>query len=421
MVFWKLYVVAFSSILKLLLATALGAFLAQDRLNILKENARKHINAMVYFVFTPALIYSSMSNTITLKSVVMLWFMPLSILVTYIAGTVLGWLLIKAIRVPHHLHGLVLGCCAAGNLASLPLIVVPAICKEQNNPFGDEAVCNRNGLAYASLSMAVGYTYAWSITFNIVRIYSPKISNAVKVDESTVTPISAKGTDPENLLKCSDGALVMAEDIAKPNGGMDQPEIECKVVDGQAQVPVKLKIMKKLKILADKINNMKILIAPSTIAVIVGLTIGVVPQFRKLLVGDTALLHVVQDSVTMLGDASVPAMVLLLGANLVTGLKGFGKQLPLIVGIIVVKFIAMPAIGIAIVKGAVYFNLIHHDPLYQFVLLLQFALPPAIVMSTITQMFGTGESECSSIMLGTYSCATVLLTLWCTVFMWLVI
>lgn len=42
-----------------------------------------------------------------------------------------------------------------GNLASLPLTLVPAICKEKNNPFGEEAICHRNGLAYASLSMAV--------------------------------------------------------------------------------------------------------------------------------------------------------------------------------------------------------------------------------------------------------------------------
>ncbi|KAH1086383.1 hypothetical protein GLYMA_07G113100v4 [Glycine max] len=381
--FWKLYIASFMSILKLLLITALGAFLAHDRFNILRENARKHLNAMVYFVFTPALIYSSMSNTLTFRSMVMLWFMPLSILLTYIAGTVLGWILIKTIRVPHHLHGLVLGCCAAGNLASLPLIVVPTICKDKNSPFGDEVVCHKNGLAYASLSMAIGYTYAWSITFNVVRIYSPKISNEVKVDETTENSKSATENDPENLLKCPCGALVMAEDIAKPNGGMDQPDFECKVPNGQAKVPERLNIM---KILAHKINNMKTLIAPSTMAAIMGLTIGVVPQFRKLLVADNALFHVVQDTITMLGDASVPAMVLLLGANLVKGLKGLGQQLPLIVGIIMVKFLALPAIGIGIVKGAAHFNLIHHDPLYQFVLLLQYALPPAIVVSKLFMM-----------------------------------
>jgi len=34
---------------------------------------------------------------------------------------------------------------------------------------------------------------------------------------------------------------------------------------------------------------------------IVGLIIGVVPQFRKLLIGDKAPLHVVEDSIVMVG------------------------------------------------------------------------------------------------------------------------
>ncbi|KAL2322057.1 hypothetical protein Fmac_026436 [Flemingia macrophylla] len=127
----------------------------------------------------------------------------------------------------------------SGNLASLPLIVVPAICKEQNNPFGDEVVCHIKRLAYASLSMAVGYTYAWSIAFNVFRLYLPKTPiNEVKVDEFTVKTMSEKKIDPENLLKCSCEALVLVEDISKPNSGMDQSEIECKVANGQAQISI---------------------------------------------------------------------------------------------------------------------------------------------------------------------------------------
>ncbi|RHN38644.1 hypothetical protein MtrunA17_Chr8g0335431 [Medicago truncatula] len=67
------------------------------------------------------------------------WFMPLNVLLTFIIGAALGWLVVKLMRVPHHLQGLVLGCCAAGN------------------PFGDADICRRNRLAYASLSMAVRY------------------------------------------------------------------------------------------------------------------------------------------------------------------------------------------------------------------------------------------------------------------------
>ncbi|XP_061347803.1 protein PIN-LIKES 3-like [Gastrolobium bilobum] len=417
--FLQLFFVALMPILKVLLITAIGTFLAIERFGILRENARKHMNTMVYYLFTPALICSSLAKTLTFKSMVMLWFMPLNVLLIYIIGTALGWLLVKITRVPHHLQGLVMGCCASGNLGSLVFIIVPALCKERSNPFGDVDVCYRNGLAYASLSMALGSTYSWSIVYNIVRIYSSKISNVAKVEESIVNPLPGTETDPEDHSKCSIRALFTAEDKSQPNDRMDQLEVECKVPDEQAQVPEKLKIMKHLKILADKIN-LRTLFAPSTMGAIIGLTIGVVPQFRKLLVGDSAPLHVFQDSANMIGDASIPSMILLLGANL-QGIKGLGMQFPLIIGIIVVKYIALPAIGIGIVKGAVHFSLIHPDPLYQFVLLLQFALPPALVVSTITQLFGVGESECSVIMLATYSCAAVSLTFWCTFFMWLVL
>jgi len=60
------------------------------------------------------------------------------------------------------------------------------------------------------------------------------------------------------------------------------------------------------------------------------------------------------------------------------GLRGSGIQSSLIVGIVAVRFVFLPLIGTAIVKGAVHFGLVHSDPLYQFVLLLQFAVPPAL-------------------------------------------
>lgn len=39
--------------------------------------------------------------------------------------------------------------------------------------------------------------------------------------------------------------------------------------------------------------------------------------------------------------------------------------------------------GIVVVRGALRFGLVHPDPLYQFVLLLQFALPPALNIGII--------------------------------------
>ncbi|KAI4318142.1 hypothetical protein L6164_025948 [Bauhinia variegata] len=406
-------------VLKLLLITGVGSFLAMERFDILGEDARKHLNTMVFFVFTPALVYSNLAETLTFKSMLMLWFMPINALLTLIIGTALGWLLIKITKIPHKLHGLVLGCCSTGNLGLLPLVIVPAVCKESGNLFGAADVCYRNAMAYASLSIAIGTIYTWTYTYNLIRIYSCNSSIVNKVDDSTENPLSAPKSDPEDISKCSTGPLVVAGDKNQNKDNAHTLDIEYTMSDGKEKVAETEKFMKCLRTFAAKLNLKKVL-TPSTVGTIIGMIIGITPPFRKVLVGDGAPLRVVQDSTTMVGDAAISVMTLLVGANLLKGLKGSGIRLRSIVGIIVIRNIASPMAGVGIIRGAAHFGLIHHNPLYQFALLLQFALPPAVAISTFTQLFGAGEGECSVIMLATYAFATVSLTLWSTFFMWLV-
>lgn len=91
-----------------------------------------------------------------------------------------------------------------------------------------------------------------------------------------------------------------------------------------------------------------------------------------------------------------------------------------IIGVLVARYILLPISGVLIVRGAYKLDLITSEPLYQFVLLIQYAVPPAMSLGTITQLFGAGESECSVILLWTYALASVSLTVWPTFFMWLV-
>ncbi|CAA3003527.1 uncharacterized transporter YBR287W-like [Olea europaea subsp. europaea] len=169
-----------------------------------------------------------------------------------------------------------------------------------------------------------------------------------------------------------------------------------------------------------QLMNLKRLFAPSTTGVIAGFVVGLVPQIRKLLIGETAPVHVIQDTALLLGDGAIPAVTLVMGGNLLRGLKGSEIQKSIILGIIIVRYVALPLLGIVIVKGATRFGLVHHNPLYEFVLLLQFALPPAMNIGTMSQLFGAGESECSVIMLWCYALASITLTLWSTLFLWLV-
>ncbi|XP_056169985.1 protein PIN-LIKES 3-like [Syzygium oleosum] len=414
LVLLDIFVVALMPVLKVLLITALGSLLAIAQVDILGEEARKHLNNIVFFVFNPALVFSYLAKSITYKSMALLWFMPCNILLTFILGSALGWMIIRFSRAPDHLQGLVLGCCAAGNLGNMPLIIIPAVCREKGSPFGDPESCNTHGMAYASLSMAIGAIYMWSYVYNIMRIFSSRSCQGSEPDVSM--PCIHSAGENRNPLKIQKSELLPLQQFSSVE---DHVEVDVSTFEGTRKVHVPAEVKKFLRMVWTNINP-RTLFAPSTIGAIVGFIIGTTPLLRKATIGDSAPLHVVQDSASLLGDAAIPTVTLILGANLLRGLKGSSIHLPVVIGILAVRYIALPLLGMVIVRGAVYLGLVQSDPLYQFVLLLQFALPPAMNIGTMTQLFGAGEAECSVIMLWTYVLAAVSLTLWSAFFMWLV-
>ncbi|KAK9928512.1 hypothetical protein M0R45_025644 [Rubus argutus] len=374
----QLFITASIPVLKTLLITALGSYLATERVDVLGEDARKHLNSVAFYVFSPALVGSILAQTITYHSMIKLWFMPVNILLTFIVGSIFGWILLLLTRPPPHLRGLTVGFCAAGNIGNMLLIIIPAVCQEKGSPFGAPNVCYTYGMTYASLSMAISTIYFWSYVYNIMRISSKRST----LDQDTIQSV---------------GRSSISNQIMTPSGKMKNRI---------------LKVFKKF--------NLETIFSPAIVAAIVGLAIGVIPPIRKVFIEDGAPLRVINDTASLLGGGAVPAVTLIIGGNLLNGLRGSGIRTSLVIGIVIVRFVALPLAGVLIVKGAMKFGIVHSDPLYVFVLLLQYALPPAVSIATITQLFGAGEKECSVIMLWTYVLASVALTFWYALFMWLV-
>ncbi|CAN1322613.1 Protein PIN-LIKES 1 [Linum perenne] len=390
MAVFDLFVTSSISVLKVLLVTALGTFLALDHVDVLGPDARKHVNNVVFYVFNPALMVASLSKTIDYEQLVKLWFMPVNILLTFVVGSGLGWMVIQLTKPPRQLRGLIIGCCAAGNSGNLLMVMIPAVCIEKASPFGSPDACQSYGLAYVSVSMAVGAVYIWTYVYNIMRPSVTSLPAVSGSDEAEKLQISISST---TINTAHDGTVTFITSKLKQ-----------RLCNKLARV------------------NWNTIFAPSTIGVMVGLVIAVIPPVKNILVGEDAPLRAIQDSAALLGDATIPAMTLLVGANLLRGLKGSGVKKEVILGVVVARYVAQPIVGIVVVKGALHFGFIpNSDPLYQFILLLQFAVPPAMNIGTMTQLFGAGESECSVIMLWTYVLASVSLTLWSTCFMWLVV
>ncbi|CAL5073625.1 unnamed protein product [Urochloa decumbens] len=406
----ELFVTACMPVLNTLLVTGVGSFLATDFAGLLSKEARKHLNNIVFYVFNPSLVAIYLAKTITMESLAKLWFMPVNILLAFTFGLFFGWIVVKVTRPPAKLKGLILGCCSAGNLGNIFLIIIPALCKEKGSPFGETDVCQTYGLAYSSLSMAIGAVFLWSIVYNIVRVMS----------NVTVEDGDAQTNQTKVLIPGSATETVAEEDCSPLNDNTDEctlPLISTNIPPTKNKVPVLERTWKFLSLISETID-LKKLFAPSTIAV-VGFIIGGTPFIRNAIIGDAAPLRVLQESAELIGGGAIPSVTLIMGANLLNGVRGGASVQPsVIAGVVAVRYVLLPLLGTALVKGAVRLGLIQPDPLYQFILHLQYAVPPAMNIGTIMQLFGVGESECSVIFVWVYALASVAVTVWSAFFMW---
>ncbi|KAL2457664.1 Auxin efflux carrier family protein [Forsythia ovata] len=416
--FWSLLDVASMPILQMLIICVLGAFMATDYLKLLSPDARKSMNRVVFAVFTPSLVFASLAKSVTLQDLISWWFMPVNIGLTFLFGGIFGWIAVKILRPKPHLEGLIIATCSAGNLGNLLLILVPAICKEDGNPFGDHTVCASAGLSYVSLSMALGGIYIWTYTYHLIRSSAMRYKAMKAAEESSKKPntdLDAKETS--NLLDGGEEHVSII--MTTTNSPEDDTKYQTIESSGSDSKLVTQKASTWSKLLGTLHQILEELLAPPTLAAIIGLIFGAITWLKNLIIGDSAPLRFIQDSVQLLGNGTIPCMTLILGGNLTQGLRKAGLKPLVILAVVCVRYVILPGVGIGVIKAAARFGFLAADPLYHFVLMIQFTLPPAMNIGTMTQLFDVAQEECSVLFLWTYLVAAISLTVWSTVFMWI--
>ncbi|ONM57056.1 Protein PIN-LIKES 7 [Zea mays] len=408
---------------KVLLIGVIGAYLASGFSNVLTTSARRDMNKVVFTVFTPSLMFASLAKTVTLADVISWWFMPVNIAITFMIGGTLGWIACNILKPPQHFRGLIMAFCSAGNLGNLLLIIVPAVCDEDGNPFGDDSsTCRSRSLSYSSLSMALGGLFIWTHTYSLMqksgKLYHKMQSKSIQcpadsdeeheqakedgpagcADEEAPLPTSVKprehehehehGEEEEHQMVSNFTAQSTASSAAMHgHGGIlgetDSPELqEAPLLSCESEVADK-GFWTKLK---DAIHQfIEELMAPPTISAIIGFVVGLVPWLKSLIVGDGAPFKVIQDSLQLMGDGTIPCITLILGGNLTQGLRKSGLKRAVIVAVLCVRFVLLPLIGIAVVRAAYGLGFLSRDPLYRYVLMVQFAVPPAMNIAAFSE------------------------------------
>eukprot|EP00262_Sarcandra_glabra_P006761 TRINITY_DN1928_c0_g1_i3.p1 TRINITY_DN1928_c0_g1~~TRINITY_DN1928_c0_g1_i3.p1 ORF type:complete len:430 (-),score=36.40 TRINITY_DN1928_c0_g1_i3:267-1556(-) len=411
---------------------------------------------IVFIVFTPSLIFASLAQVVTLEDVISWWFMPINIGLTFLVGGILGWIVVRILKPESQLEGLIIATCSSGNLGNLVLIIVPAVCDENGSPFGEISICKVHGLSYASFSMALGSFFIWTYTYHLIKTAAALHKEIQYIDNDTDSKVPNKDFEANaetQLLKIEDEgppsdqvALLVPStkdtDSKVPNKDFEA-DAETHHLEIEDQGPpsdqVALLVPQVIKIgqrsSSGKLSSRKVepwgqvkellhrivdkLLAPPTIGCIVGFVFGATPWLKSLIIGESAPLHVIQDSSTVLGNGTVPCVTLILGGNLTQGLRRARLRPLLIIAVICVRYMILPMIGLGVVKAAGELNFLPQDPLYRYVLMIQFTLPPAMNIGTMAQLFDVGQEECSVLFLWTYLVAAFALPIWSTVYLWI--
>ncbi|GLI67968.1 hypothetical protein VaNZ11_012303 [Volvox africanus] len=175
-------------------------------------------------------------------------------------------------------------------------------------------------------------------------------------------------------------------------------------------------------------------ISPPLLAILLSVPVGCVAQLQRAFfgggsgagagsaeAGGRAPLGLLTDCLTMLGDCTIPSILLILGATLANGPGAARVPFRVITLVNVTRLALLPLLGLALVMGAYAARVFEApDPIYLLVLLIQNTAPTAIMVHTMASVHANCAGEVSSILFWGYISGIAIIPLWLTLFLYVV-
>jgi len=170
-----------------------------------------------------------------------------------------------------------------------------------------------------------------------------------------------------------------------------------------------------------KISNMplKKIFSPPVISILAGVTAGMIPPLKNLFCSSDSLLYPLYKAAGIIGDATVPCVLILLGGCLAVGPVGKAINKRTIFSVILIKLIIFPALAICYVLLLRHLGALPANLLASMVLVIEAGSPPAnnlVVMASVANP--DTEDGMATIIFWTYLSSIISLTLTIVAAMW---
>jgi len=377
---------------KVLVMCALGLLLATKTVNILPATSRRQLSKLVFSLFLPCLIFTQLGKAVTLAKIIEWWFIPVNVILSSTFGCLLGYAVAFLVKPPPQFFNFTVVMIGIGNIGNIPLVIIGAICREKGNPFEDSATCNTNGVAYISFGQWVGAVIVYTYVYYMLA-------------------------PPENPTGLNNSTDALSSKALMANGSQNlvsnDPETEVSIpLIGSEPTPEQPKGLSLLKHWLQQARVMDIL-QPPVVASLLALVFGCVPLLRSLIFTEHSFLYFLFDSLNILGGATVPCIMLVLGGNLVQGAGSSELGLRTTVAITFTRLFLIPPMGMSVVLMADKFGFLPPgNKMFKFVLLLQHSMPSSILAGAVTNLRGHAEKEASAILFYEHVLAIVSMAGW---------
>ncbi|KAL3825402.1 hypothetical protein ACJIZ3_021431 [Penstemon smallii] len=423
-------------LLKLLTLTLMGLALAHPKIQIVPKATFKLLSKLVFALFLPCLIFIHLGKSITLESFKQWWFIPVNVLVSTLVGSILGILVVIICRPPPQFTRFTIIMTAFGNTGNLPIALVGSVCHDKENLFGSD--CKQKGIAYVSFAQWVSVILVYTLVYHmmeppldyyeVVEEEGEEVAEKPFAEASTPLLIEAEWPGMENKETQNSKTPFIARIFKKMSSAsrINVPDIEQTTVESQTSPrPITCfaapRVVRKIKIVAEQTPFWHIL-QPPTIASLLAIIVGMVPQIKSFFFGYDAPMSFMSDSLEILAGAMVPSVMLILGGMLAEGPSDSKLGIRTTIGVIVARLLVLPLFGIGIVALADKMHLlVYGDEMYKFVLLLQYTTPSAILLGAIASLRGYAVCESSALLFWQHLLALLSFSLYIVVYFKLVL
>ncbi|CAI5475327.1 unnamed protein product [Closterium sp. Yama58-4] len=454
-------------VVKVLLIAATGLIFALPYFDVLHADARKSLSKLVFTVFLPAIIFVNLGEAISFENLLKWWFIPVNVVLASVLGCVLGMLVAWLTDCPPEFFRLVFVLTGIGNMGNMPLVLLSAVCSDARNPFGGHNECNKLGTAYISLGMWMAAIVMWSTVYNILAPPEEWLPGYVRpldhfgIDHKYVDAPMVPYQEEESDSDTDDGEggeegwevpggweaalgvgveAVSSRPLVPGEGKRQQQRSEGSVRGGRVfgggslgssvartasrslrKASVAL-LVRAPNTLGEVLKALHIydVFRPPVLAACLAMLLGMVPQLDFLFFHRDGALRFLTDALAVLGQAMIPCILLVLGANLVKGPGASALPMRTTLAVVVTRLLVVPLMGIAIVLCADRLGLLPPgDKMFRFVLLLQHAMPSSIQIGTACSLRGFGEQEVSAVLFFQHISAVFTMAVYLFVFFYL--